>query len=245
MDTSAPEKLRKSRSWWRVLAGVLLVFAATLGAGFYLPLEQSHKLLKAELGSAENRTVELEQSLKQTRASLLGVTAEHAELEGFKTQVASDQQRFPKLAEQFEAESTADLQVAFEAKLLEASPLDNGVLVAWVNPALLNWRRSAPSRQGQKLLCASLSQAIALGVPKVTVRALAPTDAWASDVGEALQSASALSIELAESLVRFCKLSPEHLSVASSLAGEGAPLVQFEFREGIEVPNQPKTKVGL
>ncbi len=230
MDVSKLRTERTARTWWRLVAGILFVFATTLGLAFYLPLQKSHALLKAELAAAQNRTAALSDSLQNTEGSLQSVSAERKQLEEFKAQIDGDRQRFPKLAERFDEECNPRLREAFEKDRVQASPLVDGVAVSWMNPALLNWKRTAATRLGQSLLCPSVSRAKQLGLSKVVVRTFASHDAWSSDVGEAHTKASELSIALAEFLVRFCKTEPQDVTVASSLGDDKSPLVRFEFR---------------
>ncbi len=232
MDVSNPQKRSKSRGWWPVAAGILLVFSGTLGLGFYLPLRQSHGLLEAEFAAKRSAADALQASLDSTKAALGDLNAKREALEHFKDKTETAQQLFPKLANRLETAATSTLQNAFARKHVDAVALDDGVALSWMNPALLNWKRTAPSKSGQSILCPSFTQASALGLSRVTVHTFTPTDAWSSDVGEAHAKAMELSLALAEFMVRFCKVKPSDLTVASSLATDGAPLLQIQFRPG-------------
>ncbi len=242
---SSPHSKSASSGWWRLLAVISFVCCVTLGLAFYMPLRESQQLLSDELTLVKNKSVALEQSLAQTEASLKQVTAERTELQGFKADVATEEQRYPKIAEQF-ADAEAPLDSALEKKQIQASALVDGLSVAWTNPALLNWKKTQPSRTGFKLLCPTVSEAKALELPRVTVRTFTASDTAPPDAEQAYTTATELAITLADRIVRYCSVPPDAISVASSPAkpsddkSKDTRLVQFEFRGG-----KPSTDVGL
>lgn len=241
MDSSATRSKRAGRGWWSLLSGVLFAFAATLGLGFYLPLQKTHQLLKKELNTVQGTVAQLNESLAKSDATVKRVTGERTELEGFKSQIDTETQRYPKLAESFGAEAEPLLQAALGKKTALALALDSGLAVAWMNPSLLNWKRSAASFNGEKLLCPAVKRAASLGLSEVTVRAFANVDTATSDVPAAHTTASALAITLADQVMRLCSVPLGAVSVASSPGGKDSPLVRFEFRG----PPAAKSQVGL
>lgn len=240
MDSSATRS-KRGRGWWSLLSGVLFAFAATLGLGFYLPLQKTHQLLKRELSTVQGTVAQLNESIAKSDATLKRVTGERTELEGFKSQIDTEAQRYPKLAESFGAEAEPLLQAALGKKSVQAVALDSGLAVAWMNPSLLNWKRSAASFTGEKLLCPAVKRAASLGLPEVTVRGFAVVDTPSSDVQAAHTAASALAITLADQVMRLCAVPLGAVSVASSPGSKDSPLVRFEFRSA----PPSKSQVGL
>jgi hypothetical protein len=220
---------------------VLFAFSATLGLGFYLPLQKTHQLLKKELNVAQGTLAQLNESLAKSEAQIKRVTGERTELEGFKSQIDTESQRYPKLAESFGDEAELALQTALGKKTVQAVALDSGLAVAWMNPTLLNWKRTVASPSGEKLLCPALKRAATLGLSEVTVRTFALVDSPTSDVQAAHTTAGALASVLADQLLRMCSVPLASVSVASSPATKESPLVRFEFRAKSAAPSQ----VGL
>lgn len=231
MDPSAAHSKRASRGWWRLFTGLLFVVSATLGLGFYLPLKQTHQLLKQELTTAQGKVVQLTAALASAEASVQRVTAERSALESFKTQTAAEAQRFTALAERFTSEAEPALKAPFDKRSLTVVALGDGLSVNWTQAGLLNWKRTAPSPAGDKLLCPLVKQGANLGLPLVTVRAFAGVDpAAAADLAAAHTAAASLAASVADLLARRCGLTSSSISVASSQGDKASPLLSFEFR---------------
>jgi hypothetical protein len=240
MNPSATHSKRSARGWWSLLTGVLFVFAATLGLGFYLPLQQTYGLLKKELASSQSTAQQLGESLARSEALVQRLTAERSELENFKTQTAAAAQRYPQLAERFAAEADPVSKTALDTRRIAAIPLDAGLGVAWTSSALLNWKRSAPSPSGQKLLCPLVKGAARMGFGNVTVRTFASVDAATPDVQAARSAAAALALSVAQQLTTLCAMPAGTVSVASSPRSNDSPLLQLEFQQAV-----PAAQVGL
>jgi hypothetical protein len=229
MANSVPEPKPTSSGWWRVIAGIVLVFGVSLGLAFYLPLRQSHDLLTEELASVNAKANKLAEALKETRTALEQESATRQDLDGFKADVQAQRQKYPDLAKRFTDNPDPAIRTALDKKWVQATALADGIGVSWINPTLLNWKRTAPSRTGFRLLCPSLKKAASLGLPQVTVRTYTPSDTAPPDADAAYTKATELAIELAERVVRYCSVSPKTVSVASSPAAEDSPILQFEF----------------
>ncbi len=231
MNFSATHSKRASRGWWPVFSGILFISAVTLGVGFYFPLRQSQDMVTRELASARSTVTQLTESLKRSEDSLKKVSAERGELQGFKAQVDSEAERFPKLAEQFTNNAEGGLQAAFDKQHVKASALVDGLSIDWTNPALLNWKRTVPTVTGQRLLCPMMTSAKRVELTDVTIRTFLSADAVAEDPTEAYENATALAITFSEQLARMCRVSPGTVTVATSPVAKDAPLVRFEFRQ--------------
>jgi hypothetical protein len=231
MKFSATNSKRASRGWWRLVSGILFISVVTLAIGFYLPLRESQRLLTRELVSVRGSVAQLTESLKRSETALKEVSAERGELRGFKAQVASEAERFPKLVEQFAGNAEGGLAPAFEKKQLVATALSDGLGIDWMNPALLNWKRTLPTAAGQRLLCPTMGSAKRVGLGELTIRTFVDSEAVSAGPNEAYAAATALAITFGEQLARMCRVAPGTVTVATSPGTKASPLVRFEFRQ--------------
>lgn len=227
MDSSA-FRSKPAVGWWRLSAGLLLVAAATLALGFYLPLKKSNQLLAEQLKVAQANAAQLSGSLQQSQEALQQTTRERDELRGFKDQVDSRRQRYPETASQFARDAKASVSAAFSNQMLQARALTDGVAVDWRSSRLLNAQRETLSASGKQLLCPLVAQGGSRELPELTVRTFVGSD---SDVvSEAMAKAVELAVGVADELVSRCKLSRTVVSVASSPATKDSPSLTLEFR---------------
>ncbi len=225
MDSSALRS-KPAAGWWRLLAGLLLVAAATLGLGFYLPLKESNQLLSAQLAAAQASAAQLSDSLQQSQAALQQTTGERDELRGFKDQVDSRRQRYPETASQFARDAKAPLAAMFSSQMMQARALNDGVAVDWQSSRLLNAKRETLSASGKQLLCPLAALGGESELSALTVRTFVSD----SDGSEAASPALGLAVGVADELVSRCKLSRAAVSVASSPATKHSPALSLEFR---------------
>ncbi len=226
MNSSASRS--KSGGWWRLLAGLLLVAAATLGVGFYLPLKKSNQLLADQLATAQNNATELSSSLQSTQAALQQTTQERDELRGFKDQVDARRQRYPETASRLAQEAESPVAEAYSAQLLHARALNDGVAVDWRSTRLFGRKRDSLSASGRRFLCPVIAQLGKQELKTLTIRTFVDSD---SDVvPEAMEPAAQLAIAVADDAVSRCRLPRSDISIASSPATRTSPPLSLEFR---------------
>lgn len=210
--------------------------SVTLGLGFYAPLLETHGLLKRELATSQGSVSALQESLARAESSVERVNGEVADLEKFKEAVASEKQRYPKLAEAFSAAAPPIVASALTKKDLHAVAKDDAIAVAFVNAGLFNRQSNSFSWAGSKLACPVVEHARKTGLPQVTVRGFTPEGTAPTDMEDAHRAATALAADVAQQLVRGCGVPLAQVSVASSVGAQSAPLLQLEFREATPLP---------
>jgi hypothetical protein len=206
--------------------------------GFYLPLQQTHGVLKQELSAAHGSVTRLGESLTRAEASVQRVSAERGELSKFKDRVDSEEKKFPELVERLASEAEAALRSAQEKKQVTLRAMEDGISVGFTSPAFLNRQRTVLTSTGLKLSCSVLKQATKLDLTEVTVRSQTP-DVRASEAESAFTTSATLAANVAYQVAKVCGVRPNEVSFGSSPLPNDV-LVQLELR-----PKSAGGRVGL
>lgn len=221
-------KRPSSGGWWRLLAGIVGVLAATLGFGFYLPLRQGNQLLTAEYTQARQANLSLEQELQATKAALATASSERDALQTLKSShdetLAANQRRVSQTIEAL----PATVHAAVSAKKLKLGEKSSALSVEVLEPTLFTPRGDALNTTGRSLLCQVIIQAQRQGLTNVTVRTFAPSvrsnpseSRWAN--------AERLATGVADILGSKCPIPTDKLSIGSALEVPGGARLRVEI----------------
>lgn len=217
-----------SGGWWRLLAGVVGVVAATLGFGFYLPLRQGNQLLTAEYTQARQANATLEQELATAKAALTALQNERDSLHAFKTShedsISAQQVRISQTV----ASLPSAVQTAASAGKLALIEVPKALHVNVLEATLFTPPGDGLTKTGRSLLCQVITQAQRQGLTQVGVRTFAPStrtnpseSRWAS--------AERLASGVADTLTSKCGLAAAQVNIGSSLQVPGGPRLRLEL----------------
>jgi hypothetical protein len=182
------------------------------------------------LAAAQGTVAQLNESLSRAEASAHRESGRVDELSKFKDDVAARQQRFPELVAKLQADATPALAEALRKHDVKLLASDDGVVLTFDGASMFNRQKSAFSWSGRKLSCLPVEQADHVGLSQVTVRAFAASDTAPGDAESAYETSAGLAASVVEQLAQGCKVALADLSIASSAATKGSPVLQFEFR---------------
>jgi len=222
-------KRPSSGGWWRLLAGIVGVLAATLGFGFYLPLRQGNQLLTAEYTQARQANLQLGQELTSTKTALATAREELGALQGFKTSHESTLAAQKLRVTQTVSGLPPAVQAAVSGAKLKLRETPTALHVDVVEPTLFTPRGDGLTKTGRSLLCQVITQAARQGLTHVAVHTFAPPvrsnpseSRWAN--------AERLATGTADILGPKCGVTAEQLSLVGGLEVPGGPLLRLELR---------------
>jgi hypothetical protein len=220
-----------SGGWWRLLAGIVGVLAATLGFGFYLPLRQGNQLLMAEYTQARQASVSLNQELASVKAALASVQAERDELAAFKTSHDAALAANKLHVAQTVNSLPAPVQAAVSAARLKLRETPSALHVEVVDPTLFTPRADGLTKTGRSLLCQIITQGQSQGLNHIGVRTFAPPTR--TNPGESRWAeAERLATGVADLLSQKCGIRAEQLTISSALAVPGTAPLRLELGSG-------------
>jgi hypothetical protein len=217
-----------SGGWWRFLAGVVGVLAATLGFGFYLPLRQGNQLLTSEFSQARQATLSLGQELNTTKAELSAARAERDSLQAFKASHEGALAAQKAKASQTISSLPAAVQTAVSSSKLKLHETATGLHIDVVEPTLFTPSADGLSKTGRSLLCQIIAQGQRQGLSRVSVRTFAPPTR-SNPAESRWATAERLATGVADTLAQKCGIAAEQLSIGSSLEVPGGPPLRIEL----------------
>lgn len=221
-------KRPSSGGWWRLLAGIVGVLAATLGFGFYLPLRQGNQLLTAEYTQARQANVSLEQELHATKMALTTALSERDALQMLKTShdetLAAHKRRVSQVIESL----PPAVQAAVSGSKLKLGETPSALYVEVLEPTLFTARGDALTKTGRSLLCQIISQAQRQGLTKVAVRTFAPP-VRSNPTESRWANAERLATGVADLLGPKCAIPADQLSIGSALEVPGGARLRLEI----------------